>query len=290
MGASARASPPAIATPTIMSSADLSPRPVVCAPITAPTLPAAVIAMTANPASTLTRFTRRLDPIAAAGETPCCCASAPIAAICHTFPGTYLPRFDTNQMRAALANGSDWDHTRRVARHASMRMTYVASTSAPEPSTRTQSNLSSASAGATSRHCFATARAAKPMTTAATTHCATSLSLLVRRANDRAIDTGVAARCRFRGKAGKRDHASCPPQLGAAVRVIQQPIERGGEGSHVARRNEKPGAIVLHRVGEPAGLVGDDRCFAELGFDRNQAQTFICGWNDQRRGTSIQVH
>src|SRR4029079_11729626 len=100
-----------------MHCADRSPPPVICAPTTAPTRPAAVTAMTANPASTLTRLTSRLEPMAAVADTPFLCASAPMAAICQTFPGTYFPRFETNQIRAAGENGGDSDSTRDMTLH-----------------------------------------------------------------------------------------------------------------------------------------------------------------------------
>src|SRR4030095_12030552 len=186
-------------------------------------------------------------------------------------------------------SGRSHAHTRGAPRQASIRMRYVASTSAPEPSTRNQSSLSSSSAGATSPHCFATSRTAKPMTTAATTHCATSVSLLLGRANDGAIDTSVAARGRFRRKASECDHSPGPPELGAALGVIEQPIERCCQGVNIARRNEEAGAVVLHGVGETAGLVRNYRCLAELSLDRDQAQPFVSGRNDQRRGAPVQV-
>src|SRR5512138_454142 len=121
IGAARRATPPRTAIAMTASSA-VSPRAFEDrAPTAAPTFPAAVSAITANPAMMLTRFTTRLDPIAAAAETPLFWAIAPIAAICHTLPGMYFPRLETNQILADVPKGSDSDHTRSVARHASTR-------------------------------------------------------------------------------------------------------------------------------------------------------------------------
>src|SRR5688572_550909 len=112
--------PPIVMISTV--SAVPPPRPCSPLPPTAEAIsPPALSAMTANPAITFTKLTTRLDPIAPAAPTPSRCASAPIAAICQTFPGTYLPRFDTNQIRAAVGNGNEADQTRSVLLHASMR-------------------------------------------------------------------------------------------------------------------------------------------------------------------------
>jgi hypothetical protein len=56
--------------PITASSADRLLIVDVCAPTAEPTLPAAVTAMTAKPVMMLTRFTTRLEPTAAAADTP----------------------------------------------------------------------------------------------------------------------------------------------------------------------------------------------------------------------------
>src|SRR5688572_19903255 len=106
-GASASAAAPTMAIPTTASSDRWLPSPAVSRPTASAILPPAVAAITAKPAMMLTRFTTRLDPIAAVAETPLRFAMAPMAAICHTRPGMYFPRFDTNQMRAASGNAID---------------------------------------------------------------------------------------------------------------------------------------------------------------------------------------
>src|SRR5689334_4725705 len=212
-----------------------------------------------------------------------------MAAICQTFPGTYFPRFETNQMRAAAENGSDSDHTRSVARQASMRRRYVAITSAPEASTRGQSNRNPSSAGATPCHWRASSRAANPTTIAAMIHCAMSTSLPLRRANDRAINTGVAAGGRFGGKSRKRHHPPGSAKLGASLGMVKQLIQGSRQGVDVPRRNEQARALMLHRVRQAARLVRDDWRLTELGLDRDEAEALVGRRDDHCSGPSIQV-
>ena len=80
----------------------------------------------------LTTVLSTADPAAAAAGTWMSWASFPIAAICQTFPGTYLPRFDTHQMRVASPNEMRADQAARMRRQTSMRSAYVPSTTTPD--------------------------------------------------------------------------------------------------------------------------------------------------------------
>lgn len=68
------------------------------------------------------------DPAAITGETLLSLAIIVIAAIDQIFPGTYLPRLETNQIRAASLNGSVSPDATITLRHVSIRSTYVRST------------------------------------------------------------------------------------------------------------------------------------------------------------------
>jgi hypothetical protein len=76
---------------------------------------------TTMPAAMLTTVLIRADPVAATGDAPARCASAPMAAICQSLPGTYRPRLETVQIRAAVPNGSRRSQAESIARHVWMR-------------------------------------------------------------------------------------------------------------------------------------------------------------------------
>ena len=83
----------------------------------ASTSPAPASATTTKPAATFTSAMITDEPVAASGDAPASFASTAIAPIAHTFPGTYLPRLDTNQMRAASSTGSGLFHVRSSSLH-----------------------------------------------------------------------------------------------------------------------------------------------------------------------------
>src|ERR1035437_19584 len=80
-------------------------------------------AATRKPARMLTTFTTSDDPTAATLETPARCDRTPIAPICHTLPGTYRPRFEMNQIRAALPHERCPPHAVTICRQVSISTT-----------------------------------------------------------------------------------------------------------------------------------------------------------------------
>jgi len=62
------------------------------------------------------------------GATPACCAMSAMPAIAQTFPGTYLPRLETVQMRAAAHAPSSWPQLASMNRQAQIRSAYMAQT------------------------------------------------------------------------------------------------------------------------------------------------------------------
>src|SRR5690349_11644912 len=109
----------------------------------------------------------------------------------------------------------------------------------------------SRSAGATSLHWRVSSRAANPMTTAATSHCAMRATLPFGSGNDGSIDTGVATRGGLRSETSECDDATCSAEIRATIWAIQQRIERAGQRIDVAGWNEHTSSIVLHGVCEP---------------------------------------
>ncbi len=159
-----------------MSCADLSPPSVVCAPTTAPTRPAAVdrddreSGEHADEVHEEARPNRRR-----VAKRRCFCASAPIAAICHTFPGTYLPEVrDEPDARGAGERERFGPHAERrsprLDEDADTWRSRAPRRQAPEPN-RVSVPRALERRPATG---VRAARAAKPMTTAATSHCAMS--------------------------------------------------------------------------------------------------------------------
>src|SRR5213594_2393986 len=70
------------------------------------------------------------ETIAADRSTPARFASAATPANDHTFPGMYLARFDSMQMRAASTKRKDCRRLSTTHRHPSTRTAYVSQTSA----------------------------------------------------------------------------------------------------------------------------------------------------------------
>ena len=68
------------------------------------------------------------EPAAASAEMPRPLAITPIAVSDQIFPGTYFPRLDTNQIRAACGNGRCESHAPSTRRQPSMRSAYARST------------------------------------------------------------------------------------------------------------------------------------------------------------------
>jgi len=75
---------------------------------------------TAAPVPMPTACSTTADAAAAHGATPERCAMNAIPASAQTFPGTYLPRFDTVQMRAALHGLRRCPHPVSICRHAAI--------------------------------------------------------------------------------------------------------------------------------------------------------------------------
>ena len=74
------------------------------------------------------------EPPAATGGTFTASAILLIAAICQIFPGTYLPMFDTHQIRAASPNEIRACHSATIRRQTSTSSAYVANTTTPDSS------------------------------------------------------------------------------------------------------------------------------------------------------------
>lgn len=68
------------------------------------------------------------EPAAASAESPRPLAITPIAVSDQIFPGTYFPRFERNQIRAACGNGRCESHAPSTRRHPSIRSAYANNT------------------------------------------------------------------------------------------------------------------------------------------------------------------
>src|SRR5713101_6209631 len=86
---------------------------------------APVIRTMAVPVTRLTACIITDEPAAAIAESPRFLAITPIAVSDHTFPGTYFPRFDRNQIRAASMNGTCESQASSTRRQPSMSSAYV---------------------------------------------------------------------------------------------------------------------------------------------------------------------
>ena len=82
------------------------------------------------------------DPAATPPDTELSRAIIVIAAIDQIFPGTYLPRFETNQIRAASPKVSVCPDPMTVRRQVSINRRYVAITMAVAPMIHIQSGCS----------------------------------------------------------------------------------------------------------------------------------------------------
>ena len=80
---------------------------------------------TAAPVPMASTCSTTADPVAAQGATPARCAMSAMPATAHTFPGRYLPRLDTVQMRAAPQPSRRWPQPASIVRQATMRMAYM---------------------------------------------------------------------------------------------------------------------------------------------------------------------
>ncbi len=68
------------------------------------------------------------EPVAAHGATPASFDISAMPATAQTLPGTYLPRLETVQMRAAVQPSSRWPQPASMRRHATIRMAYMSQT------------------------------------------------------------------------------------------------------------------------------------------------------------------
>src|ERR1051325_8983023 len=97
------------------------------------------------PTAMFTTVLSSAEPADATGETPARAAIALIDMICHTFPGTYLPRLDTLQMRADSMNVSARacveTHASSIRRHVWISITYDSNTTTAEPTIASQFGL-----------------------------------------------------------------------------------------------------------------------------------------------------
>src|SRR6478752_6933058 len=95
---------------------------------------------------------RTEDPAAVIGETDSFFAITVIAAIDQTFPGTYLPRLDTNQILAAMGNDSVSPDAMITCRHVSINNRYVRKTTSVARATQDHPISSVAMRSAACRH------------------------------------------------------------------------------------------------------------------------------------------
>ena len=117
------------------------------------------------------------DPAAVIGETDSFFAITVIAAIDQTLPGTYLPRFDTNQILAATGNDRVSPEAMITCRQVSINNRYVRKTTSVARAIQDQPMSSVAILSAACLHWPLRARTADQMMNAAKIHCAATNAL-----------------------------------------------------------------------------------------------------------------
>ena len=75
-----------------------------------------------------------------------------------------------------------------------------------------------------------------------------------------------------RGQRWRAREAAPPRPTTAAVVALEERDQRGRQRAGVDVRHENAGPFMLHDVRQPAGIERDDRRFAQLRFDRNEAR------------------
>jgi len=148
----------------------------------------------AMPVEIVISWIRMEEPAAATGDTACSLAMTLIAAIDHTFPGRYLPRFETNQIREAIPKGRNPPQPATSRRQVSIRRMYVSSTMIVASAIHSQSIERAANLPAAALHCPRNALAAAQTIAAAKIHCAATKSLRRVLVNYFLIDIGVTLR------------------------------------------------------------------------------------------------
>jgi len=192
-----------------------------------------------KPETMFVRLTTTDDPVAAMGDTPRCCAMAAMAAICHTFPGTYLPRFETNQMCAASMGSRCSRQARSIDRQVPIRIAYAASTSSDEASRYPQPISMPLTAERTLPHCRAIERVAyHRMTATKASWTAKASRLRSARCNDGAIEVSVLASCGSWSEGSQCKCAPCSSEPCSAVLKSQQRIQSTRERDMIARGNQ----------------------------------------------------
>ena len=93
----------------------------------------ATTATSTTPLASANAWSRIAAATAAAGATPACWARYAAPATDHTFPGMYLPRFASMQMRAAGSHASRCCIATTTRRHASTRSAYDSHTTKKLP-------------------------------------------------------------------------------------------------------------------------------------------------------------
>src|SRR5450759_1547367 len=114
----------------------------------------------AVPVARLTTCMITDDPAAAIADSPRFLAITPIAVSDHTFPGTYFPMLDMNQIRAASMNGTWESQASSTRRQPSMRSAYVMRISAVAAASHSHPNWIWVSLDSTLFHCVASECAA----------------------------------------------------------------------------------------------------------------------------------
>ena len=127
------------------------------------------------------------------------------------------------------------------------------------------------------------------MTTAASSHCATSVILPFRLANDGSIDPRVPSRRRLRRETRERDHSPGAAQVRAAIGAIEQPVERDGERVDVAGRHEDARPLVVRPCRSARRTRSHDGRLAQLRFDGDEPEPLVSRRHDQRGGAAVQV-
>src|SRR5689334_22695577 len=112
------------------------------------------------------------DPVAAQGATPARCAMSAIPATAHTFPGRYLPRLETVQIRAAPHPSSRWPQPESITRQATISMAYIDQTTSALNTSHPGLIRNSSGCERSASQLAVRLRAAKPTIARPTTHCA----------------------------------------------------------------------------------------------------------------------
>jgi hypothetical protein len=120
---------------------------------------------------------------------------AVIVAIDHTFPGTYLPRFETSQIRAASLNCSVSPAETMIRRHVSIRSAYVAMTIAVAAAIQPHWGCSVDIRDAALDHWPLSERKANQTMAAASNHCAATKALRRVLVNHLTVYGSVSAGC-----------------------------------------------------------------------------------------------